>query len=488
MNNVFKNVIVKYFIREILFIIFFIIIFVSHFYSYLLFHTSVELFSIIIAVSIFIFAWNTRKISKNNYFLFLGSAYFFTGILDFFHTLSYKGMSIFSGIGTNVPTQLWIASRYLLAISILIAPVFFKRKMNEITMLMSYFLITILILLSVFYLHNFPESFREGAGLTAFKIESEYVISFLFIISAFLLSYFRDKFDKKVYILLSVSFILNIVAELLFTLYVGVYDIYNMLGHLAVLLSYYLIYKAVIEVGLTKPYNLLFLELKILDRKKDEFLSLVNHEVKNPLASIKLSSELLIRHLSKSGDTQSLEDLRVINNDVDIISHMISNLVDMNRIESGKLKYRITRFNFGKFIEEISPVIKTLVRNHKLIIKGKTDVNVKGDKDRIKQVIINFITNAVKYSPKDKKIILSIKTEDDEIILGVKDFGIGIEREKQIQIFDKYFRTERGERKAEGLGLGLYISKEIISFHKGKIWVDSEVNKGSTFYFTFPIR
>ncbi|MCL5071317.1 MAG: histidine kinase [Actinobacteria bacterium] len=232
-------------------------------YSYVLYHSFVELFSIIIAFGIFIIAWNSKKFLDNNYLLFVGIAYFFIALVDLFHTLSYKGMGIFTNFtGSNLATQLWISARYLESISLLLALFFITRRLNYKIQVICYLIVTILILLFIFYWKTFPVSYIEGMGLTTFKIASEYVISFILMIVVFFLYLYRKEFNRIVYMLIIASLVVTVLSELSFTLYLDVYGLFNQLGHFFKILSFFLIYKAIIVTGFSQPLDLLFFKLK----------------------------------------------------------------------------------------------------------------------------------------------------------------------------------------------------------------------------------
>ena len=235
---------------------------VSSLYNYLLFHNLAEIFSIVIAFGIFTIAWNSRPFLDNNYLLFIGIAYLFVGGLDLLHAFSYKGMVIFGGLGSNLPTQLWIAARYMESLSLLIAPLFFHRRLKTNLVFLGYSAAVALILLSIFFWRVFPVCFVEGAGLTPFKKVSEYIISLILLGSIGFLLKNRKEFDRKVLQWVIWSIIVTIASELAFTFYVDVYGLSNLIGHYFKILSFYLIYKAIIETGLTKPYNLLFRNVK----------------------------------------------------------------------------------------------------------------------------------------------------------------------------------------------------------------------------------
>lgn len=237
-------------------------LYLTSLYSYLLFHSLAEIFSIIIACGIFMIAWNSRRFLDNHYLLFIGIAYLFVGGLDLVHTLAYKGMGVFSGYNANLPTQLWIAARYLQSISLLLAPLWIGRKLKINSMLLAYGVVVALLLLAIFPWQIFPDCFMEGRGLTPFKKISEYIISLILMTAIILLIQRRKEFDDIVFQLLNWSILTTIAAELAFTFYVSVYGLSNLVGHLFKVVSFYLIYKALIETGLVRPYDLLFRNLK----------------------------------------------------------------------------------------------------------------------------------------------------------------------------------------------------------------------------------
>jgi len=235
-------------------------------HNYLLFHSLAETFSIVVACGIFIVAWNVRRTLDNSYLLVLGVAYLYIAGLDLIHTLSYKGMGIFPEARTNLPTQLWIAARYLESLSLLFAPMLMRKRLRAGLVFAAYGLVFSLVLLSIFFWNIFPDCFIEGSGLTAFKKISEYIVCIFLAGSVILLYGRRRDFDKNVLNLLAASILLTIASELFFTFYVHAYGFSNLVGHFLKILSFFLIYKALIETGLLKPYNLLFRDLKQSER------------------------------------------------------------------------------------------------------------------------------------------------------------------------------------------------------------------------------
>ena len=234
-------------------------------YNYLLFHSTVELFSIAIAFTIGVIAINCWQSIRNQYVLFVGIAYVFVGLIDVLHTLSYKGMQIFLDYDYYAP-QLWIAARYMEAISMLLGFCFLgtRFRVNLPLMAGAYLAVTGTLVASIFYFRNFPICFVAGRGLTPFKVNSEYLICVLMLVNLGLLYWYRHFLDVRVYRLLACAAVSMIGMELCFTLYVAdtMADFFNKIGHLLKVITYYLIYKAVVVTALRDPINLLFRELK----------------------------------------------------------------------------------------------------------------------------------------------------------------------------------------------------------------------------------
>ncbi len=222
--------------------------------SYPLFHTSVEMFAIVVAFSIFMLMWNTRTYVDNTYLLFLGIAYFFVGGIDMVHTLAYKGVNIFKRDPGNLAAQLWISARYVESLAMLGAPLLLGRKLKVQSVFAGFALISVVVLASIFYWQIFPVCFTEEAGLTVFKKASEYVIIAILAVAAVLLIKKRDSFEPRVLKLLIAAIILTGASELSFTLYQDVYGFANKVGHFLKLASFYLVYKAIFQTGVVRPY------------------------------------------------------------------------------------------------------------------------------------------------------------------------------------------------------------------------------------------
>jgi hypothetical protein len=230
--------------------------------NYLLFHSLAETFSVVVAGSVFMIGWASRRFLENAYLRLVAVAYLFLGLLDLLHTLSYAGMAVFAE-RTFQANQLWIAARYMEAITLLAAFAVLRwdRRPRMLPLLVGYGLVTAAVIASIFAWKVFPPCFVEGQGQTAFKIASEYVIIAMLAASLWLLRVDRTRFEPAVVKALALSMAAAIASEFCFTLYVDNFGVANVVGHLFKILSYSAIYFALVETGVARPYALVFREL-----------------------------------------------------------------------------------------------------------------------------------------------------------------------------------------------------------------------------------
>ncbi|GEM_PF-617065 len=614
-------------------IIFFIllILYLSNLYSYLLFHTLVEIFTVVVAFVIFILVWNSRHLVQNAYFIFLGIAFLFIAIIDLVHALSFSGMGIFQETGANRPTQLWIAARFMQSISLLIAPFVIQKKFNYLRLVHIYAFFTLLLLFLIFHLSVFPVCFHELSGLTLFKKLSEFIFSIFLLIAIFLLHRRRHYFDTNVYHLLIASILITIASELTFTLYREVLSIQNMIGHYLKFISYYLLYKSIIETALEKPYSLLFRDLKVreealleseqkyrnlfenandsifivdprtnkildlnetaafrlgyskselcgwnwdkivipmtdeqietihkklladgvviyeqIHRRKDgsrilvelssrvitynklivlqnlvhditsrkevekelreakelaelanrvksEFLANMSHELRTPLNAIIGFSEILQDMNFGELNARQLEYIKDIKESGELLLSLINDILDLSKIEAGKAVLNYSPIDLESMLQNCLNLIKekalrhqlTLILNIPASLKGRV---IKGDERKLKQIMINLLSNAAKFTPDNGTITVDVALTDKEILITVSDTGIGISKEDQKHVFEDFYQAKGGlADKIPGTGLGLALVKRFVELHGGRIWAQSEgLGKGSQFTFTLP--
>ncbi|MBF0328626.1 MAG: response regulator [Nitrospirae bacterium] len=629
------------------------LLFILSRYNYLVFHTAVEFFSIIVILSISIFVWNVRRSISNNYILFLSTAFLFVGLLDFMHTIAYKGMNLLPISGANPATQLWIAARALQSVSLLIAAFLIHARLNFKAVFAAYTAATVLFVLSIFYWLSFPDCYIEGAGLTPFKKISEYVISLILAFAAVLLYKKRAEFDEDVSRLLIAAITVTVAMELTFTLYADVYGYLNFTGHMLKILSFYLFYKALIKTGFEKPYSIIFRDLKekekeltkshdfiksaldsmndavsiinttdysivdcnsvflketglkkeevvgkkcyeithrrcdpceapndicpmedtlktgehsvyehihfdgsgnqmnvevsaspitdengnvvqivhvsrnISERKSAEkrirqlntdlekqvdelqkakeiaetsalarsrFLANMSHELRTPMnAIIGMADLALDTHLT----AEQKEYLTVISHASKSLLKILNDILNLSKIESGKLELEEIVFDLKSVITDSLSIV-SLAASEKGValnysVSAETPQTLKGDPERLKQILVNLLGNAVKFTDKGEisvhvKEMPSEKSEKRNrhpLLFSVHDTGIGIPIEKQKCIFDDFAQADESTtKKYGGTGLGLAISKKLAELMSGNVWVESEPQRGATFYFT----
>jgi PAS domain S-box-containing protein len=274
-------------------------LYLTSLYSYPLFHTLVELSSVAVAVAIFLLVWNVRRTLDNTYLLFLGVAYLFIGGLGLLHTLAYKGMEVFSGGDENLPTQLWVAARYMESLSLLIAPLFFARKLDLKIVFAGYALTFFLLLGTIFFWKVFPDCYVAGEGLTTFKELSEYAVGALLLAAIAVLIKNREKFDPEVVRLMVASISLSVVSETFLLNFEHVYGLPSLLGHFLKMLAFYFIYKAIIELGMAKPFVVLFRNLVQSESSLRESRDELEQKVEERTASLANACEQLARQIEE---------------------------------------------------------------------------------------------------------------------------------------------------------------------------------------------
>lgn len=229
-------------------------------------------------------------------------------------------------------------------------------------------------------------------------------------------------------------------------------------------------------------------ETEDLVYRRDEFFSIASHELKTPVTSLKAYTQLLLMDAEGGGDSQQKNMLQRMDIQINKLTSLINDLLDTSKIENGHLVYNKEVFSLKDLVKETIAHLKPASLDNELIFQNNADANINADRDRIGQVLNNFLTNAMKYAPDGKKIIIALNREDGKVICSVQDFGKGIVAEEQEKIFERFYRiTGHNLNTFPGLGLGLFICKEIIEKHGGKIGLISERGKGSTFYFELPV-
>lgn len=228
-------------------------------------------------------------------------------------------------------------------------------------------------------------------------------------------------------------------------------------------------------------------ERKRLEQQRNEFMGIVTHELKTPVTSLKAFGQVLQRRFARQGDEQSAGMLSRMDAQINKLTNLINDLLDVSKIEGGRLKFQMGLFTLDALVDEIVEEVQRTTEQHTITIEGSTGKTVYGDRERIGQVLTNLLTNAIKYSPHATKIVVRCASTDKDIRVCVQDFGIGIPSDQMTQLFERFYRVQgKIHATIPGLGLGLFISREIIKRQGGRIWAESVSGEGSTFCFTLP--
>jgi PAS domain S-box-containing protein len=581
--------------------------------NYLLFHTLVELFSIIVAFAVFTVTWNSRKMLDSNYLYFQGIAYLFIGVLDLLHTITFKGMNIIDDT-IYYSNQFWVATRFLEATALVVGFTFIhrKRRINVDATFIAYLVVATLIICSILVWENFPICFIDGVGQTAFKIYAEYTIIAILFIGLYLLKKNRQHFEPSIFRSLCLSICFAILTEFCFTLYVSNYSASNAVGHCAKLLAFFFTYKAVVEKGFINPTTLIFknlsdseqnyrtlsenlpvlifrfdekgkclyankavqeltghtadlpscqnvynlglpanfaegiedlldkareskaeqqldfsfdanrhyalkvipeytsglmgfsylvisydiTQLKInekalqdLNATKDKFFSIIAHDLKSPFTSILAYSDLIAKNTQKFSPPKLEQMALTIRRAAQNAFGLLENLLSWSRLQTGALLAKPelidVRHLILEHIELLSPI--SIIKDIQIEMAEDTVGLVNADKQMLSTVLRNLTSNAVKFSHTNSKVVIRAVPQDDTILFSVSDNGTGIPE----QLIDRLFKMESsfttiGTENEKGSGLGLILCKDFVEKSDGKIWVESTLNVGTTFYFSIP--
>src|SRR6185312_1341743 len=235
---------------------------------------------------------------------------------------------------------------------------------------------------------------------------------------------------------------------------------------------------------LIQVFNKLMQQIKENVQKKDEFIGIASHELKTPLTTIKGYIEILNMMENEPTKKQFVEKAMMNVNKLELL---IRDLLDVSKIQSGQLQLEMNEFNMKDLLKETVNAVQ-MVSTHRIILEDKLQNEIiYGDRQRIEQVLLNLLSNAIKYSPGENKVIIDSEKTDKELLIKIRDFGIGIAKEEQTNIFERFYRSKHSSVHISGFGLGLYICRDIITRHYGKIWVET-ADRGSIFIFSLPLK
>ncbi|MCL4354780.1 ATP-binding protein [Patescibacteria group bacterium] len=255
----------------------------------------------------------------------------------------------------------------------------------------------------------------------------------------------------------------------------------NSLKHMSINLKHY--YRS-LERDVQEK-NEVIKKTKQADEIKDNFISIASHELRTPITSLKIYAQLMQKIAERNHHSDYKKYLTKMNEQLLKLTDLISGLLNVSRMQSGKLEFNNKLFDLNKVVGDVVEMSQELSEHHKIVLRGRINKKIYGDEERIYQVANNLMSNAVKYSPEGGKVIITLHDKGNEAEVSIRDYGIGIEKKYHGKIFDKFFRVKE---EFPGLGIGLYLSSEIIRRHNGSLRVESAKGKGSNFVFSLPYK
>lgn len=457
-------------------------------YSFLLFHSVAELFAIVIGCAIFLIAWNSRGMAANQFLLFVGIGYLAVSAIDLLHLLAFPGLNIL-GAGRGLSSQLWIAARYVEAVTMLLAPLFFRRRIAPPLLLVTFGIVTAALLGGVFS-GFYPKTVSTSGQLTLFKSVSEIAIAALFALAGYLLWRKRDEIDPAIVRFVVASLTLRVASELTLIVYTNPFGAANLIGHLLKIVATYLLYKALVENMLMRPYAMLFKDLKQREEQLatavgelESFSYSVSHDLRAPLTSVIGFAGLLANEKEETTPGQRTEYANHIVHSGQRMAEIIDDLLRLGRLSLQELE--VAPVDLSSLAGEVVESLRDNDRSRKIDVVIEPGVYANGDRRLMRAALENLVGNAWKFTSHEAQARIEIGLSDTAHALYIRDNGAGFDGTKVASLFTPYRRLHSDEEFA-GNGIGLATVQRIVKRHGGMVWAEGEVGKGATFYVRLP--
>lgn len=476
---------------------------------YLTLHTIIEFLGVVVSTAVFIVAWYNFQHTRSMQELIICLTFLAMGIISFAHALSYNGMpDFFTPNSVNKASTYWIFFRLLRAVGIFAAVVFRPKLLKAGAGALGYLFATVTLVVMAIVLIAvdpgvLPRMYVTGVGQTALKVVLEFVGIGLETVALIYLwmrkqYYMEDRF-------LTAALIFLIFSSVAFTLYSSAYDTYNLIGHIYMVAAFILILRGLFVGSVVRLYEAnRFLEeqrrklaevnteLERLNQLKTDFLANTNHELRTPLTSIIGFTEMLLDRETGPLNEIQRDYLLEINDSSQRLLVDINNLLDLSKLEAGQMKVNLKNGSLVEVAGEVLRQFKPLFRQknqHISAILPEQLPPMAMDREKVKKVLVNLLSNAHKFAPEEGCIglIIEVQPDQDTVIVSVTDDGIGLNWAEADNVFEKFYQAEGASRRHEGTGLGLTLAKHFVELHGGRIWVASEPGQGTTFSFSLPL-
>jgi signal transduction histidine kinase len=496
-------------------------------WNYLLFHTLAELFSIIVGALLAVGGWFAHRYSRVGFLPFLACGFGWVALIDLMHTLAFKGMGIFPDAGdADTATQLWLAARGVEAAVLVIAPSFLARPVNRQAALISWGVVAIGLVAAIF-MGWFPRAYVAGQGLTPFKIGAEYAIIIVLAVSLWRLHARRQQIGPVMMGIVGAAVALTMASELMFTFYVSVSGLPNLLGHIFKILAFTLVLVAIIDSMIVGPMDTLArlrdqlearvrertasLQREIAERQRVEkdlrsaklaadaanqaksmFLANMSHELRTPLNAICGFSEMMASEILAPMPKPYEDYPRLVLQSAHFLLRLINDVLDMSKIEAGAMDVHREPVDVREIVREVVEIVASQAQKNRVRLVRKEGAaagdKISADPLRIKQALVNIVTNAIKFSPGGQVSIASERL-DGHYTIAVADTGIGMSQEEiaiALQPFGQV-ESESYARTHAGTGLGLPLSRKLVEIHGGELEIESEPGRGTVVSIKLPV-